>query len=38
MLQIDNEDFKKKVKEALARDQIAQDIQENLDNEKDFEE
>ena len=37
-LQTDNHDFKKKVKEALAWDQIAQDIQDNLDNEEDFEE
>ena len=37
-LQTDNHDFKKKVKKALAWDQIAQDIQENLDNDKDFEE
>ena len=37
-LQIDNHNFKKNVKEALAWDQIAQDIWENLDNEEDFEE
>ena len=38
ILQIDNDNFKKEVKEALAQDQIAQDIQENLDNKEDFEE
>ena len=38
MLQTDHNDFEKKVKEALARDQIAQNIQENLDNKEDFEE
>ena len=37
-LQTDNDNFEKKVKKALAWDKIAQDIQENLDNKKDFEE
>ena len=31
-LRTDNDDFEKKVREALARDQIAQDILEDLDN------
>ena len=37
-LQTDNHDFKKKIKEALAWDQIAQDIRKNLNYEEDFEE
>lgn len=37
-LRTDNTDFERKVREALARDQVAQDILENLDNEEDFEE
>ena len=37
-LQTGNHNFEKKIKEALAWDQIAQDIRENLDNGEDFEE
>ena len=35
-LQTDNNDFEKKVKKALAQDQIAQDILKNLDNEEKY--
>ena len=38
ILQTNNDNFEKKVKEALAQDQIAQNIWENLDNKEDFEE
>ena len=38
ILQTNNDNFEKKVKKALAWDHIAQNIQENLDNEENFEE
>ena len=38
ILQINNNNFEKKIKEALAQNQITQNILEDLDNEKDYEE